>query len=659
MLVEEVIAGILKRLRSKGASALELLPAYQDPDQKQLWQTDSRLYRAFARRLISQGHPTRGFELAREGLGNHPNDQELTYLLALALARGGNLRNARKWIAELLQKPDLDAAMRVEALSLEGRLFKDHYERTRDPARKQQFAVLSADSYRRAAALPTAGSFPLINAATMTVLAGDLNLGKQLAKEVIARASDERQQPQHANDYWTFATLGEAHFILDQLDDAATWYTQAVTQAREQGDIGSIASMRRNALLLKEKIGVSDELLRLFYVGSVVAFAGHMIDHPRRVLQDRLPPRFPADPQLIREVGEAIKTSLAELNVTVGFCSAACGADLLFAEQMLARNAELHIVIPFALSDFRSTSVDFDLPAMRVWASRLDVVLRQATQVHYATTEPFLGHEVLFDFVTNFTQGLAITRAGERGVIPQALVVLDSSGPARRGGTEFFLTAWAKAGYQAQTIDLRVLRQRVLDEPKSPSAPPAEVVAAPTRGERQIKAMLFADVKDFSKLREDASPKFFLRFLTEVHDVLTSLKHPPTFSNTWGDGLFLVFEEVTHCAEAALSLLERADRIDWKEFGLMETNPIRIGLHAGPVFSGHDPIIDRINYFGSHVARAARIEPVTVPGCAFVSEQFAALLAVDPLHDFVCEYIGIEHLAKQYDQCPLYRLVRR
>jgi class 3 adenylate cyclase/tetratricopeptide (TPR) repeat protein len=659
--VEEVIAGILRRLQSKGASALELLPGYHNPDQASLWRADPRLHRAFARKLISQGHPTRGFELAREGLSSHPNDQELQYLLALALARGGNLRGARTWLSELLRMPDVDPALRVEALGLEGRLFKDHYERSRDPARKAEFAARSAASYRHAADLPGAGSFPRINAATMMLLAGDTGQAREHAKAVIVRAQEELQQPQHKGDYWILATLGEAHFILGELDEAAAWYRQAVAKAREQGDVGSIASMRRNALLLKEKLEVSDELLRLFYVGSVVACAGHMIDHPNRVSRDRLAPRFPHDPQLVREVGEAIKAALAELNATVGFCSAACGADLLFAEQLLDRNAELHVVIPFAVSDFRSTSVDFDSPGMKVWARRFDAVLERATQVHHATTEPFLGHEVLFDFVTHFTQGLAITRAAERGVMPQALVVIDSATPTSRGGTGFFLDAWTRAGYQARTIDLRALRQQVLHEPDSPTPPPPPIgpAATPALGERQIKAMLFADVKDFSKLREDASPRFFLRFLTEVHGVLRSVKHAPTFSNTWGDGLYLVFDEATHCAEVALRLLESAEQVDWKEFGLMETNPIRIGLHAGPVFNGHDPIIDKVNYYGSHVTRAARIEPVTIPGSAFVSEQFAALLAVEPVHDFVCEYIGIEHLAKQYDRCPLYRLARR
>ena len=177
--------------------------------------------------------------------------------------------------------------------------------------------------------------------------------------------------------------------------------------------------------------------------------------------------------------------------------------------------------------------------------------------------------------------------------------------------------------------------------------------------ERQLKCMLFADVKDFSKIREEHSPRFFLRFLHEVDGALRSLKAAPTFSNTWGDGLYLVFDRVADGAQAALRLLERAQQLNWKDLGLAETTPVRIGIHAGPVFSDMDPIIRRRNYFGSHVNRAARIEPVTMPGCAFTSEQFAALLAMEPGHEFVCEYVGVEPLAKEYDRCPLYRLTRR
>ena len=84
-----------------------------------------------------------------------------------------------------------------------------------------------------------------------------------------------------------------------------------------------------------------------------------------------------------------------------------------------------------------------------------------------------------------------------------------------------------------------------------------------------------------------------------------------------------------------------------------------MGIHAGPVYRHLDKIIARYNYFGSHVNRAARIEPVTLPGAAFTSEQFAAAVAVEAPQKFVCEFVGVEWLAKDYDRCALYRLARR
>ncbi len=95
--------------------------------------------------------------------------------------------------------------------------------------------------------------------------------------------------------------------------------------------------------------------------------------------------------------------------------------------------------------------------------------------------------------------------------------------------------------------------------------------------------------------------------------------------------------------------------IDWPD-PTSSREPPYDPRHTGPVFEGYDAVIGRNNYFGSHVSRAARIEPVTAPGCAFASEQFAAALALTPGHGFVCEYLGMQPLAKDYDVCPLYRL---
>jgi class 3 adenylate cyclase len=172
--------------------------------------------------------------------------------------------------------------------------------------------------------------------------------------------------------------------------------------------------------------------------------------------------------------------------------------------------------------------------------------------------------------------------------------------------------------------------------------------------------MLFADVAGFSGLPEAHLPRFFMDFLAIVEQELKTT--PALFQNTWGDGLFLVFADVVACAGFALRLLRRMEGFDFAPSRLTEDKKpgVCICLHAGPVFEEYDAIIGRNNYLGSHVTRAARIEPVTTPGCAFVSEQFTAVLALAPCHDFVCEYLGLQPLAKGYDdRCPLYRLTGR
>lgn len=81
---------ILRQPSAPDAKVLDLLNTYRAEQYANLWQQDPRLYHHFSRKLISPGHPTRAFELAREGLIYHPEDLQLKYLSALALARGGN-----------------------------------------------------------------------------------------------------------------------------------------------------------------------------------------------------------------------------------------------------------------------------------------------------------------------------------------------------------------------------------------------------------------------------------------------------------------------------------------------------------------------------------------------------------------------------------------
>jgi class 3 adenylate cyclase len=91
---------------------------------------------------------------------------------------------------------------------------------------------------------------------------------------------------------------------------------------------------------------------------------------------------------------------------------------------------------------------------------------------------------------------------------------------------------------------------------------------------------------------------------------------------------------------------------------------LRTGLHAGPVFEVIDPLTGRPNLYGAHVNRAARIEPITVPGEIYASEQFVALLLSETAarrgaEPWEIEYVGTLSLAKAYGAQKLYHLTPR
>jgi hypothetical protein len=394
---------ILDRLNQPHVSAESLLEECRGPDQK-LWKGNSRLYRAFTHKLLVQGYPARALDLAREGQEFLRDDFELQYLLALAARRGGNPRYARTLLASLLPQaidPDstLPIELRVDAVALQGSILKT-LSRT-----SPELLVQSAEWYERAAQLPGAsempdrGTFPMINAATVWRLAGNVERSRELAREVIRlfAANDEA-----SNDpLWGPATLGEAHVLLEEHDAAARFYQQAVAVAAADNRLGELASVRANLELLRSAGVTADPETLDRHLGSVITFSGHMVDSPERMKAGH-PPRFPNSAELIAAVSAAIAKVLDQVNARVGFCSLACGGDLLFAKAMLARNAELHIVLPFAQHDFLRTSVNFGQTseAWRMWRAMFDEVMNAVPEnrVRYTTQEPYLGSNELFDF---------------------------------------------------------------------------------------------------------------------------------------------------------------------------------------------------------------------------------------------------------------------
>lgn len=611
------------------------------------WKRDAGCYLSHAQQAIALGQPVLAFDIMDEGLQAFPGHHDMRYLSALALAKSGSTGHARRMLDALLCDRGVAPQLFAQALSLAGRIAKDHWSRLPEGPERAAEGERSRRQYQRAYEL-SGDYFPGVNAATMSLLTGHAEEAAGLAREVLKQCLSGLEK--NADDGWLLATLGEASLLLGSMQESADWYRQAVTAAT--GHFGDIASMRRQVKLLASRLRGLDEILAILHIPRVALFTGHMIDAPGRP-----EPRFP--PHLEAAVAEALGDRIRENQLGFGYCSAACGADLLFIEQMLAQGGEVNIVLPFQREEFIRTSVAF---AGQGWVERFDRALARAASVSSCVEEGYLGDDVLFAHAGELTRGYTLLRAEALETEAVMLAVAEPQAAPSLGGTADDVRHWQALGRPLCLIDLQALRQNAAQSMSVTPLPKVSGAVAPAPDlpwqQREIKTMLFADMVGFSRLREDETPKFFVRFLGAIEKEIEASQSPPVFGNTWGDGLYLVFDQCTDGADFALRLRDAIAAIDWRGIGLPADMSIRIGMHTGPVFRGLDPIIRRDGFFGAHVTRAARIEPVTARGSVYVTEQMAAALAGSGSRDFFCDYLGSVPLAKHYGSNKLYRLRR-
>jgi class 3 adenylate cyclase len=484
------------------------------------------------------------------------------------------------------------------------------------------------------------------------LLLGRRDAAATLAREVRNRClKDEARDPASATNYWHLATLAEAHLILREWSEAEAAYVRATDVGR--GRPADTASTRKNARLILGELGAdAASIERVLRVPRVVAFAGHLIDTPGRKV-----PRFP--PALEAAATTAIRERLADLDAGFGFSSGACGADIIFLEALRARNGETTIVLPYDADQFERDSVD--IVHGSDWSARYRLALAAARDVFLASEQRVGSGEVSYEYAVLLLEGLAGIRADELDAELVRVALWDGTVQGGRGGTAPTIEQWRREGHRVDVIDLgALLRESGLPIAVVPAGKPMEPSGTlSTAFEPEIVSLLFADAKGFSGLKEDQIPAFVERFLGMVGEVLGRSENPPRLKNTWGDGLYFVFGSVRDAGLFALELQGAIATTDWSRVGLPANLSLRTGLHAGPAYSCQDPVTGRLNYFGAHVSRAARIEPITPVGQVYASAAFAALARAEGVREFRCEYVGRTPLAKSYGTLAMYVVRRR
>src|SRR5205823_7721384 len=117
--------------------------------------------------------------------------------------------------------------------------------------------------------------------------------------------------------------------------------------------------------------------------------------------------------------------------------------------------------------------------------------------------------------------------------------------------------------------------------------------------------------------------------------------------NSWGDGIYVVLTGAPAAARCALALQDAMRGLDLAKLGLPAHFALRVAAHIGPVHTCYDAVARTTMFCGTHVTQAARIEPITPEGEVYVTEPFAATLALDS-DDYSCEYVGEVPTAKGY-----------
>ena len=600
---------------------------------------DVEAVHAFVKRALSAGEFLTAYDAARATVENHPEDDWLQQRLALALAQMGSSRRAQEILNTLVAKDPTNR----ETLSILGRTYKDRWCANPD---NEDYLRRAFDYYNRAFEVPPADSYPGINAATIAVLLRETDKAGRIARTVLEICE---QQP---DDYWKHATIAEARVVLGDVEGAKEAYRAAV--ASERDNLRAFSSTRKQARVLSRQLyGRADAFDECFPIPKLVVFSGHMIDAP-----DRRTPRFPASKE--PEIKELLEKQLAAMSAGIGFASAASGSDILFLEAMLARGGTIHLVLPWPAEEFVKTSVA--MAGDEAWVERFHKVLDRAASIRVLGELYMPGSATGFEYCNLAMTGLARLFARSLDLEITPLAVWDGYAGAP-GGTGSFVRYWRTHRVPVKVVPIATKPPSMLTSSEAfetDSEHDDDEFEAWVRasGRQEIKAIMFADVVGYSKLPETVIPKYVAQFNQRVSRLMADSSAAPINVNTWGDGLFFVFNGVEDAGRFALDLRDLVVSTDWIDLGLPRQLSIRIGVHAGPVYVNFDPVVRQISFTGAHVSRAARIEPITHEGEVFASEEFAALAAADQSKCFTCDLVGTTALAKSYGLFRVYSLER-
>lgn len=615
--------GILEQLNSKSHIPPWELRKLWEERMEHFWAFRPVLYELLAKTLLKRGFPLWAIEVLVEGLKVAPESVALRQQYALGLMRTGRPLHARRILDGLIAENESHRT--GETLGLLASSYKTSWRNARNERERKASLDHCYEIYLQAFE-QTGEYYPGINAATMAVVRGELEAGKKIAAQVQQICQTALQQGDLS--YWNLATLGEATLILGQTGEAARFYSQAVEAAPD--NIDSISATRRQAIVLTEKLGLDDSaILDALPVAPVVVFAG--------------PPCWKDDQIHLPEIEDEVdlrnkfREQIRQSGYKVGYATGTGVGDLLFLETLIEENGSAHLILPAPADDLLRLANCFG-PRGEAWAARLHHVLAQASEVTVVSRDLGSANPEVFHYSNRMMVGAASLKSKSLGTSLE-WVELQSTDSEASGEP-------IDKGFFSQVIRIPAVKLNW-----------GTSIPTSTDGlKSEVKGILFADLKAYSKMPESEVPLYVSKFLSEA-GALCDAEPSIQFRNSWGDAFYLVFDSVPAAARFAKRLRSFVTDTDWREHGFSQNFEIRISLHAGPLFIFEDPVLHTQTYSGQHTSRGARIEPITDEGQIFVSEPFACLAAGENAADLEFEYLGRRSLSKKYGEEGLFMLM--
>jgi tetratricopeptide (TPR) repeat protein len=544
--------------------------------------------------LVNQGRYFEARAKAEDAL-QQSNELRLKQLYALSLSKAGVPEAALEFMEPVYREFPEDP----ESAGILGSINKELFKKNQSTP----FAIRSRDTYFKNFTA-TKSYYTGINAASMSAMAGQASRGREIANQVISILEGK------ANDFWELATLGEAHLLTKNRIKSTEYYVQA--RKRAGNDWGKITSVHNQLWLLNHFLPVSGEVMKMFKPPVVTAFVGHMIDHPSRST-----PRFPA--VIEQSIKDAITNSIRTLNAHIGYCSVACGGDILFAEAMAEQGGEVNIFIPFDIPDFIQTSLAF---AGDHWVKRFEALVEKFP-IHFVTHEAYAGFDDLFAFQSKLIFGSAVMRSSSSHAEPYLLTVLSDVDLKRKeGGTRDTIRLWP---YPQNHININpdIYTSSITVEVNPNVLKPIQFTSDLNR---PVLYLAYCDLTGISLLERE---KVFKAIHLKIDDETVPVK-----------AFALETDSFLAAYETEISVMEFVSDVLNSIKALKQVGGLKMALHAGPVHITTDANSEDVKVSGETVDIVRQIGKLTPAGSICATNNFSSLLALETIK-YSLDYSGV------------------